>query len=300
MQKLKALTTSQLLEQGMMLSRLNSESHERSDVVDELLRRGDLETFDAAKTWCSSQDATEREFAADLLGQLGEIKEENGRQFFPYTDQSVPLLEALLDDSEARVVAAAITSIGNHYICDPILARPSLADHPSSAVRLAVACSVKGDESKLAADLLIKLSGDAAEDVRDWATFGLGTQSCLDMQEIRAALFRCLDDEHFETRCEALVGLARRKDARTIPFIKKALRADWVGDLVIEAAGYIASPDLVTALEDLPSWWEDVDKELFEGALNRCKGLSDPEKDFYWAADDEIVVPDWARAQTNC
>ena len=131
------------------------------------------------------------------------------------------------------------------------------------------------------------------------ATFGLGTQCDFDTPEIREALIRRLDDQNIEAKCEALLGLARRKDARVIPHIEKSLRAEWVGQMVIEAAGYAASSDLVAALEDLPSWWEDVPKDLLELALNRCKGKSDLDEEKYWFVEDETVVPPWALDKEN-
>jgi HEAT repeat protein len=289
---------SALLERALTLSRNDPGSDERWDVVHELLRRGDVETFETAKEWCDSVDVTERELAADLLGQLGEIKQGNGRQFFPFTDQSIPLLEKLIDDSEARVIASAVTSMGKHYLYDPITARPSLVTHSSKEVRWAVAYSLSSANSKAAIDSLIKLSGDEADDVRDWATFGLGTQCSFDTPAIREALFNRLDDRHFETRGEALVGLARRKDARVIPHIKNALEADSVGMLAVEAAGHIGSSDLVEPLVELCTWW-DVETRLLESALRSCKGEADPNGGWPWVQEDEIVVPSWAEERTK-
>ena len=290
----RKIPTSALLEHAVALSRKDPESDERWQVVYELLRRGDVETFDAARNWCNSDDVAARELAADLLGQLGAIKQEKGRQFFPFTDRAIPMLEKLMDDPEPRVIASAATSVAKNFVYGPIITRPSLATHPSAAVRLAVAQSLSSDaNSKAAIELLIKLSDDEDDDVRDWATLGLGVQSRVDAPEIREALFRRLDDRHFETRSEALVGLARRKDARVIPHISKALNGESVGELAIEAAGHIASQELVEALAQLRSWW-DLDRDLLEAALRRCKGESRGDNDDWrWVAEDEMVVPGW-------
>lgn len=72
--------------------------------------------------------------------------------------------------------------------------------------------------------------------MRDWATFGLGQQCDLDTHEIREALVARLNDPDDDTRDEAIMGLARRKDARAIPAIERELRASEFGSLVLEAA----------------------------------------------------------------
>jgi len=52
-------------------------------------------------------------------------------------------------------------------------------------------------------ETLVELSGDPAPRVRDWATFGLGSQ--------------IVEDPDEDTRVEALRGLAARGDERAIP-----------------------------------------------------------------------------------
>ena len=57
---------------------------------------------------------------------------------------------------------------------------------------------------------------DDDPDVRDWATFGLGTQVATDSAEVRDALADRLADADEDVRREALVGLARRRDRRAV------------------------------------------------------------------------------------
>ena len=269
---LKNASTSSLHEQAFALSHEDAESDKRWHVVGTLCTRGDVKSFEVAKNLCVSVDMIERELAADLLGRFGETKDDGGGVVYPFIDQAVPLLEKLLDDPEARVVASAVYSLATYSAFEPILARPSLGKHESVFVRFAVACSLDQSESKAAIDTLIELSNDEDDEVRNWATFGLGSISSLDTPEIREAFIQRLDDPNTEVISEALVGLARRKDTRVTPHIEASLRAEWVGELVIEAAGHVASSDLITALEELTSWWEDVPKDVLERALNRCKG----------------------------
>jgi hypothetical protein len=300
MAKLLYSPTSVLLEQALVLWHENSETDERWDVFYTLGTRGDDETLDAAKIWCANTDATKRELAANLLNQFGErIFDNNGRGVtFPSAGRVVPLLEKLIDDPEAGVIASAIIGLGWYSAYEIILARPSLSTHASPSVRFAVACGLNGAESKAAIDILIALASDEDDEVRDRASWVLGCESMLDTPEIRQALMRNLDDWQTDTRCEALVGLARRKDARVIPHIKKELAAVTVYYVAIEAAGHIASPELVKPLEELRSRW-DEDKDLLERALICCKGLSDPKERWLWGGEDNIFIPNWVTDMTE-
>jgi hypothetical protein len=54
---------------------------------------------------------------------------------------------------------------------------------------------------------------DPDDEVRNWATFGLGTQCDADSHEIREALRKRLDDSFREPLDEAVWGLVKRKDS---------------------------------------------------------------------------------------
>ncbi len=70
------------------------------------------------------------------------------------------------------------------------------------------------------------MTADADADVRNWATFGLGSLSEANTKEIRAALWARVDDPHDETRGEALLGLARRKVQEVVPYLVRDLERD--------------------------------------------------------------------------
>jgi HEAT repeat protein len=81
------------------------------------------------------------------------------------------------------------------------------AAHPSEEVRLSVAFAiplVAGDPPAAEAiEALIQLSADPDPDVRDWATFGLGSQFEDDTNAIRDALAARLADEKGDAPGEA-------------------------------------------------------------------------------------------------
>jgi hypothetical protein len=137
---------------------------------------------------------------------------------------------------------------------------------------------------------LITLTADEDDHVRDWACFALGTQlSDIDNVEIRAALMRRLRDSHDDTRCEAMLGLARRGDGRILPLLRERLAAPNVYVLEIEAAGAIGDPSLHAAIRSHLAGWEDDVVPKVCAALR----LTDPE-----GVGDDLLdgLANWFRA----
>ena len=97
---------------------------------------------------------------------------------------------------------------------------------------------------------LIALSADDDLDVRDWATFALGTLSEDDGAPLRDALAARLDDEDEDVRLEAVHGLALRGDARAAEPARDLLAAHagepvdsvWTRYLLAETASQLDEP----------------------------------------------------------
>jgi HEAT repeat protein len=105
--------------------------------------------------------------------------------------------------------------------------------------------------SPAAITALILLSKDQDRDVRDWATFALGSQTDLDTSELREALRARITDTDPEIRGEALVGLGRRRDGHLKSAVLNELSGEFHGDWAFEAAEAIADPDFIPALEGM-------------------------------------------------
>jgi hypothetical protein len=138
----------------------------------------------------------------------------------------------------------------------------TLAGHDDARVRRAVAQAVPGvlgdADPTDAVAVLIALTADTDDDVRDWACFALGTQlSELDDASVRDALAARLSDPHDDARCEALLGLARRRDRRALPVLQVRLAGERVFSLEIDAAGALGDPSLHTMVRGHLSGWED-------------------------------------------
>ena len=219
---------------------------------------GSREVLETASAWCRSNEPLKRARGADVLAQLGRTSDhfENN-----YPEESFSAVAALAE-SEKRLqpLSAAIQALG--HIGDPraipLLVRYST--HAKSEIRFAVACACGSFASEPPiVPILLGLIRDKDEDVRDWATFALGTLSTTDTLEIRDALAHCLNDSSADVVDEALAGLAQRHDQRALPLLLERLRQPEVDDHTLESAGqmlgmharkqHMAPEDYISALQ---------------------------------------------------
>ncbi len=262
---LRGIATARLLELTYEVAvDSDPEDEVRWAYVRELHRRPEQPVFDAARSWCDDESFLRRMIGADLLGQLGSRERDR-----PFLLESQRCLAAMIDDPEPEVVAAAITAL-SHFSQNLNLPRViEAADHSEADVRRAVAVCLGGEASEPAVAALVALSSDDDEEVRSWATFGLGSQCDVDTAVVRQALVDRLDEPDHEIRGEALVGLARRADPRVIEPLAAELGLDSVATLAVEAAAEMPSPRFTAALEERLER-QPEDRALTE-ALRRCR-----------------------------
>jgi len=219
--------------------------------------------FEQSVILCQSKDSTKATLGADILGQLGTPD-------FPFHKESVPVLLKLIDNQpDESALQAATMALGRTGDSRAIEKLIELKNYSGEEVRFAVVHGLLTLEDEKSIQALIELSEDEDADVRNWATFGLGSQIEVDTKEIRDALFKRLDEDDDEIRGEALVGLSIRKDERVLDPLLKELASQWVGVLAVEAAGELGDQKLCKSLQDLEVWW-DVDKDLLKSAIAAC------------------------------
>jgi len=127
-------------------------------------------------------------------------------------------------ETEPQPLAADIAALGHldNPVAVPLIA--SFSSRPSAEVRFDVAFALGCfPNHPLSAETLLRLTQDMDDDVRDWATFGLGVLGNTDSEEIREALVRRLSDSDEDVREEAMVGLGKRKDQRVLSTLLIAL-----------------------------------------------------------------------------
>jgi HEAT repeat protein len=221
------------------------------------------EVLNCAKTLCQSSQSVERRLGADLLGQLGCPEQIAGKECL------ATLLGMLNIEQDVAVLHSILKALG--HLKQPAVIAPACRyrKHPCPDVRYGVVLALIGLENQQAVESLIELSHDDDARVRDWATFGLGSMLDWDTPVLREALFERLSDTDYDTRHEAIVGLAKRKDFRVAPVISKELASNCVERLVIEAILAIPSPEFYSQLIALKEWW-DVDHELLDEVIKAC------------------------------
>ena len=233
---------------GTALDNADTGAAERA--LDLLRFRATREVLEAAQELCNSASPTERILGVQILGQLG-IPE----RIFP--DEVVVVLLELLEREELPSVLSEIAAaLGHQHARAGVEPLSRLKNHPDAGLRYSIVYGLLGQESPTAIHTLIELSHDPDEDVRDWATFGLGTMLEADSPLIRNALLDRTTDESSQVRGEALVGLAVRRDRRVIEPLLRELRSVEMNTLALQAAEEIGDPLLLPALlhlaEDLP------------------------------------------------
>ncbi|NTW29542.1 MAG: lyase [Coriobacteriia bacterium] len=225
-----------------------------------LQKRGGQTEFDLGRRLTQSDDPSDREIGANLLGQLG-----SGTPTF--LTESVDILLTMLGDPDLDVLGAAIINLGHRGDVRCVAALCEFTNHESSEIRYAVASALGGFGDELAVAALIQLAQDTDFDTRNWAVFGLGSLTEADSDEIRETLASALDDPDLEIRGEALVGLARRGDLR----VRAALLREWEGSdvslLSLEAAEELGDSALLQRLEELLTTLDFDEGGSFESQL---------------------------------
>jgi HEAT repeat protein len=148
----------------------------------------------------------------------------------------------------------------------------SFADNANSFLKPGLVSALLGIDNLTAIETLIRLSTDKKSDIRNWATFGIGRQVERNNQKIREALWKRVNDKHQETKLEAIVGLAKRKDSRVNEIIKQELIDGEYGTLLFEAIIETQDKGFLTLLKQ---------------NLRTIKG-------------DKAINPEWEKDLQNC
>jgi HEAT repeat protein len=208
------------------------------DAIHSLRATGSREVFEKAVAWCRSNEPLKRARGADILSQFGHTAD---NQTTLFADESFPVLAAMLDSETDPVALSAIVTAFGHLDNPSIIPQIlPFSYHSDGDVRYGLAFTLGcfADDERTVSTL-IKLMGDKDSEVRDWATFGLGGLGDFDSPKIREALFKNLSDEDEDVREEALVGLARRKDPRSVPEVISALKDKDRAARAVEAANFL-------------------------------------------------------------
>ncbi|WP_426754782.1 HEAT repeat domain-containing protein [Myxococcus sp. Y35] len=254
------------------------EEDERAwDAIWALRRRGTRDVLDAAIHLLGETSAKARGRGAAILGQLG-----GKTPAFP-AECGDALMGQLRREQEPAVLMSIGVALGHLGEPRALSELITLAMHPSDEARYGAAHGLAVLSAPEAVDALIRLSSDEDRDVRDYATFGLGSlMEEVDTPELRDALAARLDDEDPEIFGEALVGLAHRKAPRAADPVRAALRGEEVMVYALEAAAALGDPSfhpLLLAIRDSQppsgSYFESVLKDVLSQFEQRNRSEAD-------------------------
>jgi len=209
MVKQSGRSISELVE--LALEELAADDERPFNALVELQERGDVSVLDAARRLAEEDDPARRALAARVLGELG-----NPDRTFP--DECGSILSRLaLSDPDISVKKSALFALGHLGYRKNESDLLSLETHPDKEIRYGLAFALNGSTDPSTVAVQLRLMDDSYEMVRDWATTSIGCTLALDSNSIRDALLKRINDEDEIVRAEALHGLARRNDRRSIP-----------------------------------------------------------------------------------
>jgi len=242
--------------------------------IRELRTRKAKDIFERSTTLIKSEIAKERIIGIDILAQFGSPRIHKKlilKKFF--------ILLKIEKDKNA--ISSLLSGIGHN---NESLSRKqielicSFKKHKSNTVRYSLVFALLTKEDSIAIETLIELSRDKDYEIRDWATFGIGTQIEIDSDEIRNALWKRVNDKDEGARFEAIFGLAKRKDTRIKETLKKELEnIDEFGSLILEAIEEFNDKEFISLIEKQVAENKDLRKVNEDWLLNTLEKLKQTE-----------------------
>ena len=203
--------------------------------VQTLRRIGTRHVFERAAEWCSSENPLKRARGMDVLAQIGRTSEHPHNNF---PDESFLIVSELAQrESDPLPLLSAIHALG--HIGNPLALGLVIQNltHENPEVRFAVAFALGNfADDPRAVQALMALMQDTEENVRDWATFGLGVLGDADSSAIRDALCKRITDPNRDVHAEAILALSKRKVLWAVPALIAELNHPDISDRLKDAA----------------------------------------------------------------
>jgi HEAT repeat protein len=201
------------------------------DTIRILRCRPSTELFNKCKEFTKSDDPKIRKIGIDILAQLGLATR-------PFQRQTLKLyFELLKVEKDPEVLMYLLFSIGHNndkLTKEQIEIICSFSNYENKMVKEGLVSALGFIDNLEVIEVLINLSNDKSNYIRNWATFYIG-QGARNNKNIREALWQRVNDKHQETKLEAISGLAKRKDKRVVEVIKRELLEGEYGTLLFEA-----------------------------------------------------------------
>lgn len=227
------------------------------EYIREIRQRPHLEVFKISTELITSNIENSKIIGIDILAQLG-------KEPRPLLKETLEIyLNLLKSETAEKTLFSILTAIGHNnkkLTNEELKLICNFKNNKSKMVREGLIFAILNINKELAINTLIELSNDKFSNIRNWATFGIGTQISKSNKNIINALWKRTSDKHLTTRHEALLGLAKRKDTRIKEKLKKELlKMDNYGTLILEA---------IEELNDL-EFVELLNKKILENSDNQ-------------------------------
>ena len=202
------------------------------DNIRVLRKRPTKDVFDKCILLTYSENKKTKTVGIDVLAQLGMTP----RPFYAASNKR--FFELLNTEKDPEVLVSLLYAIGHNNdklgksqiekLCE-------FGKSDNNRIKEGLVSALLGIGNVQAIDTLIKFTSDKLSHIRDWATFGLGSQLERNNRKIREALWNRVSDNDRDTKAEAIVGLALRKDVRVKEIIRQELLSEDYGSLLFDA-----------------------------------------------------------------
>jgi HEAT repeat protein len=222
----------------------NLEEDDYWENIRELRTRPSNNVYEKSYELATSKNLNHKSVGILILAQLG---------FNPRFNESktISLFFNLLDSNqENEILENILYSIGHNnsnLTQEQINILSKFYNHEVIKVREALVSTLLAVNNPI--EVLIHLSQDSEDQIRDWATFGIGSQLDNTSPEILEALWKRTKDSNDEVRAEAIVGLVNRKVPEVKKIILNILMSGNFGTLEMETIQDLEDKDYLPLLK---------------------------------------------------
>lgn len=245
----------------------------------ELRKNVTKEMVDKCFSLIKSNDYKEKKVGIDVLCQLGTNRKKFVKEFLKQ------IFKILKTENDEALISSCLFAIGHNnknLNVSQIRFLTQFKNSKSKNIRYALVFSQLALKNEESMNSLLFLMKDKSPQVRDWATFGIGTQTDIDSEIIRESLYKNCFDKDEQTKSEAIVGLVNRNDKRAFDIIENELEKNNVGSLIFDTIlnienGEIFLPKLKLIFEESKKD-NNINKEWLN-SLENCIHIFENEED---------------------
>lgn len=196
----------------------------------------------------ASEQESDRKMGYDIIAQIGDL---SFRQSKHIQQMYLDKLKIERNHALEEALLYGLSHNNNNLPLDAIDQLQHYQSNNDAILRLGLVHCLSGIDSPKAIMILLTLMQDENDEVRNWSTFGIGSQLDTDNQAIRAALWKNVTDKYQDVRYEAILGLAKRQVMEVVSVIETELQQGNIGTLLFEAIVELQLSNFIPQLKRL-------------------------------------------------